>query len=179
MHTAPVSMMDMNKQLFLAELLRSGLKLRGNVIEIGVYQAGSVWFLAHILKNLGDTRHFYMLDIFETHMMHPNATMVKDEITGRLAFYPQTTLLEGLCDAPRLLEQIENERFCFVHYDLGFHPVTLPFIWERMQPGAPIVLDNYGHIAADPWAFDDFFAERGAHVIRNPWSEQGVVFKPC
>jgi hypothetical protein len=28
-------------------------------------------------------------------------------------------------------------------------------------------------------SLDDFFSERAAHVIRVPWSQQGIVFKPA
>jgi hypothetical protein len=178
LHEAPPSMMEMKKQLFLAEMMRAGLKQRGDIIEVGVYQAGSVWYLANVLKNLGEVRHFYMMDVFETHMMHPNATMVNDEINRRLAFYPRTTMLEGLCDDEQLLSQIRGRPMCFVHYDLGFHERCLEVLWDCLTPGSPMVLDNYGHLAIDPWDLDDFFADRGVHVVRNAWSEQGFVFKP-
>ena len=175
---SPPSMMEQNKLHYLAELMRSGLRNQGDILEMGVYQGGSVWFLAHILKNLGEARDIFMFDLFEKHMMHPNATMCKDEIKRRLSFYPRCHLLEGLVDDEDLLRAVRGKPLCFVHYDLGFHRSALEFAWEHLQPGSPMVLDNYGHLAINPWDLDDFFSDRGAHVTRNPWSEQGVVFKP-
>jgi predicted O-methyltransferase YrrM len=178
LHLSPPSMMAKEKLYMLAELMRAGLKNNGDIVEMGVYQGGSVWYLAHVLKNLGETRQIFMFDVFEQHMMHPNATMSKDEISRRLAFYPHCTLLEGLVDHEPNLAQVRGRKICFGHYDLGYIPGALKFLWDHLQPGSPLVLDNYGHTAIMPWDLDDFFEARGAHVIRIPWSEQGVVFKP-
>lgn len=178
-HLSPISMMEPNKLKFLSELMRAGLRREGVVVEMGCYQGGSVWHLAHVLKNLGETRPVYMFDVFETHMMHPNATMCNDEIQRRLNFYPHCILLEGLVDDKLLLDQLRGKKICFAHYDLGYIPDAVDFLWEHLVPGAPLVLDNYGHIAIEPWDLDDYFASKDAHVIRLPWSEQGIVFKPC
>lgn len=174
---APVSMMSEEKLFLLMELLRYALRFPGDIIEMGVYQGGSAWYLAKILTYLGEQRHMFLMDVFETHMMHQNATMCNDEIARRLRFYPHITLLEGLVDDERLLNTIGSRPICFAHYDLGPHPKALEFLWNNLVPGAPLVLDNYGHLAADPVQLDRFFGDRGTRVIRLPWSEQGIVFK--
>jgi predicted O-methyltransferase YrrM len=174
---APISMMSREKILFLTELMRAALSNDGDLIEMGVYQGGSVWYLGQVLKALGESRTIDLVDVFEQHMMHINATMCRDEINRRLSDYPHCVLYEGLVDDPVILAKLDAKRYCFAHYDLGFHPKALEFLWDHLQPGSPLVLDNYGHIAAAPWRFDDFFAERGARVIRIPWSEQGLVYK--
>ncbi|WP_462121521.1 TylF/MycF/NovP-related O-methyltransferase [Methylorubrum thiocyanatum] len=178
-HLSPLSMMEPNKLKFLSEIMRAGLKTEGDIVEMGCYQGGSVWHLAHVLKNLGETRTIYIFDVFETHMMHPNPTMCNDEIDRRLAFYPNCVRLEGLVDDSRLLDRVRGKKICFAHYDLGFIPDAVEFLWEHLIPGCPLVLDNYGHIAISPWDLDEFFERHGAHIIRLPWSEQGIVFKPC
>jgi predicted O-methyltransferase YrrM len=91
---APVSMMAKEKLHFLAELMPAGLRNEGDIIEMGVYQGGSVWYLAQALKGLGETRDIFLFDLFEAHMMHPNATMCKDEIA-------RTGILSALCFARR------------------------------------------------------------------------------
>lgn len=174
---APTSMMENDKIWFALELIRQALNNPGNIIEMGVYQAGSAWYMAQLLSELKEARHIYLMDVFEQHVMHPNATMCTDEIRVKLAFYPHTTLLEGLVDDPKLLDRIKDETFCFAHYDLGVHFSALEFLWDHLATGAPLLLDNYGHLAAHPWVYDRFFRERAAHVIRLPWSEQGLVFK--
>lgn len=174
---APLSMMGDEKIWFVLELLRMALRNPGDIVEMGVYQGGSTWYMAKLLRALGETRAIHMMDLFEEHMMHPNATMCTDEIARRHAFYPPAHLMVGLVDDERLLSQIRGKPLCFAHYDLGFHLGALTFLWEHLQPGAPLVLDNYGHLAGEPWLYDQFFAERGTRVVRLPWSEQGLVFR--
>jgi predicted O-methyltransferase YrrM len=174
---APVSMMNDEKLFLLMELLRYALRSPGDIVEMGVYQGGSAWYLAKILTYLGETRHMFLIDLFESHMMHQNATMCNDEITRRLHFYPHLTLLEGLVDDQDLLSRLGNRPLCFAHYDLGPHPRALEHIWSNLVPGAPLILDNYGHLAASPAGLERFFGDRGTRVIRLPWSEQGIVFK--
>jgi len=176
---APISMMNPEKLRFLIELLRTGLMLdpSANVLEMGSWQGGSSWFMARTMSYLKQSRTFYMLDLFETHMMDPTATMCTDEIAARMtAVYGQVEMIVGLVGSPECLARVRGP-LCFAHIDLGCEETGLSFAWANLLPGAPMLLDNYGHLAAPTWKFDDFFLERGARVIRLPWSEQGVVFK--
>jgi predicted O-methyltransferase YrrM len=175
---APPSMMAPEKLKFLLEVLRTGLRRsNGAIVEMGSWQGGSAWYMAKLLSLAGAQRDLYLVDIFETHMMDPTATMCNDEIERRLAFYPGVRMLVGLIDDPAILAQLHGKRLCFAHYDLGPNEAALQHLWEHLDSGCPLLLDNYGHVAAEPWWFDAFFAQRGAHVLRLPWSEQGVVFK--
>jgi hypothetical protein len=61
--------------------------------------------------------------------------------------------------------------------DLGPQLVALKCLWDNLVPGAPMLLDNYGHLNAPTWLFDRFFEQYNTRVIRFPWSEQGLVFK--
>ncbi|RVU17119.1 hypothetical protein [Methylobacterium oryzihabitans] len=176
---APVSMMNPEKIRFLVELLRTGLTLspEASVLEMGSWQGGSSWFIARTLKYLGQTRTFYMMDLFETHMMDPTATMCTDEIAVRMnEVYDHVEMIVGLVDDPACLARVRGP-LCFAHIDLGWQEPGLRFAWDTLLPGAPLLLDNYGHLAAPPWRFDDFFEARGTRVTRLPWSEQGLVFK--
>lgn len=179
MGEAPVSMMNPEKIKYLLELLRTGLNnsKSGSVLEMGSWQGGSAYFIAKAMKYLGEARPFYMMDLFEAHMMDPTATMCTDEIRLRMAeAYDHVTLVCGLVDDPACLEQVETP-LCFAHIDLGCQETAVAFTWDNLVPGSPLLLDNYGHLAATTWRFDDMFAERGSRVIRLPWSEQGIVFK--
>lgn len=174
---APISMMSQEKLQFLIELLRLGLTFQGDIVEMGSWQGGSTWFMAKTLSLLGENRKLFAMDLFETHMMDPTATMCMDEIQRRLdSAYPHCETVVGLIDDPKGLARIPGA-ICFAHIDLGPIPGALEFVWERLSPGAPLVLDNYGHILAPTWAFDAFFEAKGTRVTRLPWSEQGLVFK--
>lgn len=175
---APTSMMKKEKIDFLLELLRFGLTKPGIVLEMGSWQGGSTWYMAKVLAYLGETRRLYAMDLFEGHMMDPTATMCTDEIRVRLeSAYNHCTMIAGLVDDQANLDQLENQPICFAHMDLGPQPVALDYIWNHLSPGAPLLLDNYGHLGAPPWAFDRYIESKGSRVIRLPWSEQGLVFK--
>jgi hypothetical protein len=133
--------------------------------------------MAKLLKHLGETRPLYMIDLFESHAMDRTATMCNDQIERQLAFYGHAHLLMGLVDDEAILSRLRGRPICFAHFDLGFIPKALEFLWDHLQPGSPLLLDNYGHTGGQPWDYDRFFADRGRHVIRFPWSEQGLVIR--
>ncbi|WP_407520941.1 class I SAM-dependent methyltransferase [Methylobacterium oryzisoli] len=175
---APASMMAKEKIHFTMELLRLGLTFPGDVIEFGTWQGGSAWYFARALNYLKEFRKFHLVDLFETHQPDPTATMCTDEIRARITReYANTELYVGLVWDSAIHERIGSQQFCFAHVDLGYEEVGLDYLWQRLAPGAPMVLDNYGHLAAPTWRWDDFFAARGTRVTRLPWSEQGLVFK--
>ena len=174
---APISMMSDEKVRFLLEILRLGLTFDGDIVEMGSWQGGSGWHMGKLLSLLGEKRKLFLMDLFETHVMDPTATMCFDEIQRRMdSAYAHNELLVGLVDDPKCLARIPG-KICFAHIDLGPIPRAMEFVWERLSPGAPLLLDNYGHVRAPTWEFDDFFKARGARVTRLPWSEQGLVFK--
>ena len=176
---APATMMGKEKINFLVELLRFGLTKTGCIVEMGSWQGGSTWYMAKTLSYLRETRPLYMLDLFEDHMMDPTATMCSDEIRKRMNVYDHTVMIQGLVNDPSCLDQIKTSQICFAHMDLGPEMEALDYIWTHLSPGAPLLLDNYGHLLAPPWAFDRYIEARGARIIRFPWSEQGLTFKPC
>ena len=176
-HTSPISMLGHEKICFLMEMLRYALRLPGDVVEFGVWQGGGAWYIAKILAAYGGTRRLYLVDLFETLTNNRNATMCNEEIARALGFYPHVEMMVGLVSDAKITAQLAERKFCFAHYDLGFHPSTLENLWECLLPGAPLILDNYGHLAVSPLKFEQFFAERDARVIRMPWSDHGFVIK--
>ncbi|MCC3244393.1 TylF/MycF family methyltransferase [Methylocystis sp. WRRC1] len=175
--SAPLTMMTRQKLCFLMELLRYSLRLPGDVIEVGSWQGGSAWYLAKILSWNKEERHLYIVDPFEMHATSNTATMCNDEIERALAFYPGVKMLVGRANEKAILAKLSTCSYCFAHFDLTLQAEACKHIWDRLAPGAPFVLDNYGLTGAHPGRFERFFADRGCRIIRLPWSEQGVVFK--
>ena len=173
----PPGMMVPEKMRLLVELMRHGLKSEGSIIEMGVWQGAASWHMAQALAHLGQDRDLYMVDLFESHPLDRTATMCNDQIQRQLAFYPKAQLIMGLIDDEQILVRLRGKPLCFVHYDLGFNARALSYAWDHLSPGCYLLLDNYGHLAGDPWLYDDFFATRNRHVTRFPWSEQGLVVK--
>lgn len=174
---APASMLERDKTGLVMELLRYSLRLPGDVLEMGVWQGGTAWHLAKVLSWMGETRHLYLVDLFEKLVNNRNATMCDEEIRRTLGFYPNVTMISGLVQDTKVLAQLATCQFCFAHYDLGLNNNSLEHVWDRLSPGAPLILDNYGLLAAWPGRFERFFVARDTRIIRLPWSGQGLVFK--
>jgi hypothetical protein len=173
---SPPTMMKQEKLLFLLELLQSCLKLDGDVLEVGVWQGGSTWYILQTLKLLDDLRRVQAYDFFEQLAAdNIEGIMCLEEIKRRMSFYPYIEFVDG--DLRETIQSVEKHTFCFIHYDMGFQQKILDIIFDRLQVGGILLLDNYGHIRANPGLFDDFFRVKGTYVARVPFSEQGWVIK--
>lgn len=170
------SMLNEHKIQFLVECLKQTLHLGGDVLEVGVWQGGSAWPLARLLSDRGLKKRLVLLDFFETLPPdNPEGIMCLDEIREWFSFYPPAEIYSGNVDEHP--EPMTDGTWCFVHYDAGFRSGRLAKCFERLQPGGIMILDNYGHIAANPGKFDAWFAKRDHEVSTTPQSEQGWVFK--
>lgn len=172
----PATMMPRETILFLVELLRSTLRVDGDVAEVGVWQGGSGWNMAKAMLQLSDQRPLHLFDFFDNHTRtNPEAIMCLDEIQARFSFYDSVQFYRGF--ANQLMTSLSERSFCFVHIDLGYMEDVLEFFWDRLTSGGIMTFDNYGHIRAWPAEFDRFFAQRGYSVVRVPFSYQAFVIK--
>lgn len=173
---APISMMNEQKILFLLELLEQTLYLSGDVLEVGVWQGGSAWFMAHLLLHEALPKKLVLVDFFETlPRANSESVMCLDEIKSSFAFYPYTLIHQGNVDMHP--EFVNMRQYCFIHYDLGFDAARLQLCFDCLQPGGILLLDNYGLITANPCLFEHWFAQRGHRIAAAPHSEQGWVIK--
>lgn len=173
---APNTMMAKNKIQFFCELFRSCSQLPGDVAEFGVWQGGSAYALMRGAKFLGVEKKFYLFDLFES--LKPTfkeAIMCDDEVKRKLSPYGDFEFISG--DMNEEIKKYKKQKFCFVHYDLGYHPETLDYLLKHTVKGGVIVFDNYGFSTASPALYQDFFSERSEEVISVPFSEQGVLIK--
>ena len=51
--------------------------------------------------------------------------------------------------------------------------------WDKLQPGAPVLLDDYGFVRYEvqKQAFDAWAAEHGVEILALP-TGQGLIIKP-
>lgn len=171
----PFSMMPRDTILFLMELLRYALRQEGDVVEIGVWQGGSVWNTMKAMRDAGDQRHVHAFDAFDEWPRHyAEAIMCADEISRRLArISDRYTLYTGMVE--KTLPTASIDRVCFAHIDMGYRTEMLEWLFERMPKGGVIVLDNYQHLRGWTRRFDRWFAGKGLSLIRVPFSYQAFV----
>lgn len=171
----PVSMMQPDTVQFLRQVLGFALQFPGDVAEIGVWQGGSLWNIMRLMQDLGDMRHVYGFDAFDTWPRHfAEAVMCIDEIQKRLAFYSgEFQLYRGRVETT--LQDCGSQQLCFLHIDMGYRKEILDWAVERMKSGGVIQLDNYGHAASWSAKFDRYFQEIGVRLIRVPTSYQALA----
>lgn len=94
--------------------------------------------------------------------------------------YPRARLIRGV--VPGVLSTIDVDRVCYLSIDMNIAApelAALEYFWDKLVPGAPILLDDYGWKAysAQKEAADGFAAERGVEVLTMP-TGQGLILKP-
>ena len=156
------------------------MRLDGAFVECGCYRGSTAKVVADYLDL---QRPYYLYDLFEhdpsvSHAMPAHGAGLYEETCARFANRPNVVVTKG-----RVPESLANapERIAFLHLDLNnalSEVGALEVLWERMAPGALLILDDYGwsgyheqRTAEDAW-----FAERGYAVLELP-TGQGMVIR--
>ncbi len=166
----------------------NSLRVAGDFVECGVFQGFCSSVAARYLDFGGVDRQWYLYDTFTgipADQLDPGLTNSPDfEMPGlheavvrRFADYPNVHVIQGR--VPEVLRERAPQKVAFLHLDMNSAAAelsALEFFWERMSPGAAIVLDDYGWrgYRAQKLAEDPFFAARGRQVLELP-TGQGMV----
>lgn len=91
--------------------------------------------------------------------------------------YPDALLVRGL--VPDSLEIVTIEKVAYLHLDMNLaYPeiAALTHFWDRLVPGAVVVLDDYGWSLNRPQkdAMDDFARQKGVDIYTAP-TGQGIL----
>ena len=94
--------------------------------------------------------------------------------------YPKARLVRGL--VPDTLPTVEIGRVCYLSIDMNIvapEIAAIEFFWDKLSPGAPVVLDDYGweHYRPQKEAMDRFALEKGVAILTLP-TGQGLLLKP-
>lgn len=96
-----------------------------------------------------------------------------------IANCPNVTVTQG--KVPEVLADMAPEKIAFIHLDQNNAEAeagALEVLFERMIPGAVLVLDDYGRLGyrAQKLAEDPWLEKRGYRVLELP-TGQGLVIK--
>lgn len=165
---------------------RNGMRLQGDFVECACYKG----ITARIVCDYTDfgarpDKHYYLYDLFEHdetmphHHMPEHGEGLYAEVKRRFSHLPNVTVTQGR--VPDSFEKAIPDKVAFLHLDLNNAEAeisVLEALFDRMVPGAVMVLDDYGwlgyrkqKLAEDPW-----LAARGYQVLELP-TGQGIVIK--
>lgn len=162
---------------------RRGLELEGDFVEAACYAGFSARVIANALNWSDLARTYWLYDRFVA-PPEPNLQMPRhgeglfDQVRAR---FPENNVRVVRGSIPEILATEAPERVSFLHIDMNNAPAeiaTLDHFWDRLSPGAMIVLDDYGWIAyrEQKRAEDAWFAQRGKMVLELP-TGQGLVIR--
>jgi hypothetical protein len=178
----------------------SALHVSGDFVECGV-NAGFI--SSAIMKRLGwntVARRFYLIDTFAgpvlsqfsgEEVLKKRLTIAEDairagayvtdleRIRANFAEWPNALPVQGA--VPEILLSLEVETVAFLHIDMNCalpERAALEFFWDRLSPGAVVLLDDYsyrGH-ECQREAIDEATRARDARVLSLP-TGQGLIIR--
>jgi len=166
--------------------VRNGLRLEGDFVECACYKGTTARIVCDAVDfSSHPDRHYYLYDLFDHDPSQPHHAMPEHSkqlfswVTQRFADLPNVTVSQG--KVPEVLHDVAPEKIAFMHLDLNNADAeigALEILFDRMVPGAVLILDDYGWLAyrAQKDAVDPWFAKRGYRVLELP-TGQGLVIK--
>lgn len=180
---------------------RHAAHLPGDFVECGVNRG----FLSSAIMQMLDWdrtgRTFYLMDTFTgldpryiTEEERDNGILERTQrerdsgflVTGsalarqNFAEWQNVVIIEGAI--PETLDRMMAEQVAFLHIDMNCAPPEIAAIehfWDRLVPGAPILLDDYAYDGYRPQkvAMDAFARGKGVAIASLP-TGQGLLIKP-
>jgi len=165
---------------------RNGLRLEGDFVECACYKGTTARIVCDYL-NFADhrDRRYFLYDLFDHdpsmphHAMPEHSKQLFAGVKARFSDAPNVTVSQG--KVPDVLAEVSPRKIAFMHLDLNNADAevgALEVLFDRMVPGAVLVLDDYGWLAyrAQKLAEDPWFEKRGYRILELP-TGQGLLIK--
>jgi O-methyltransferase len=100
--------------------------------------------------------------------------------SSNFAAFPRAQLVRGR--VPEVLATVDIEEVAYLSIDMNIampEAAALMFFWDKLTPGAPVILDDYGWAShsAQKEALDAVADSLGVEILELP-TGQGILFKP-
>lgn len=166
--------------------VRNGLRLEGDFVECACYKGTTVRVICDAVDfGAHKNRHYYLYDLFDHdpsqphHAMPEHSKQLYAQVKERFAGFENVTVTQG--KVPEVLAEVAPQKIAFMHLDMNNADAeigALSVLFERMVPGAVLILDDYGWLAyrAQKLAEDPWFAQYGYRVLEMP-TGQGLLIK--
>ena len=177
---------------------RTGLALKGDFVECGVYKGDMSWVVTEMVDLAAAGRTFYLYDTFDgfapayssaADFPNPGFFALADRIyrapglfeyvRDRFAAKPHVKVIKGV--VPDILKEVSPSSIAFLHIDMkspGPETAAMEMLYDRVSPGAAIIYDDYGWLMhrKQKDAADAFMASRGQTILELP-TGQGLCIK--
>ena len=162
------------------------LHLRGDFVECGVNRGGiSRAVMEYVDFGKTNERVFWLLDTFRgdpdvAGVNQSDYSECYDDVVRTFSSFPNVRIVRGR--VPETLSRVTSERLSYVSIDLNSAQPSLEVLrhfWERLVPGAAVVLDDYAysrHYRDQKEGFDALGVELGFAVLTLP-TGQGIIIK--
>jgi hypothetical protein len=171
----------------------------GDFVECGVNRGFMSSAIMDYLTWDSLGKQFYLLDTFQgldkeqisghSDKRAANETFLKsgfyttnvEAVKQNFAEWKNHKIIAGT--VPATLGEIHSEAIAFLHLDMNCAPpevAALEYLWDRLSPGAVILLDDYAQIPfiAQKRALDVVTASKGVQILSLP-TGQGLFLKPA
>jgi hypothetical protein len=166
--------------------VRNGLRLEGDFVECACYKGTTVRVVCDAVDFAKHPeRHYYLYDLFDHdptlphHAMPEHSKQLFADVKARFKDFENVTVTQG--KVPEVLADVAPRKIAFMHLDMNNADAeigALEVLFERMVPGAVLILDDYGWLGyrAQKLAEDPWLAKYGYRVLEMP-TGQGLVIK--
>lgn len=178
-----------------------GRRIPGDFVECGVNAGFMSSSMMQFLDWNSLDKTFYLLDTFsgidpryvsaeelDAGILEKNRKFLEggfyvtdfEAVRANFAEWPRARIVKG--SIPDTLPQVDAERVALMHIDLNCAPpevAALEHFWDRLQKGAPVLLDDYAYWGYRPQklAMDDLARRLGVQIVSLP-TGQGLLLKP-
>lgn len=158
---------------------KQGLRLEGDFVECGCYRGTTAKIVSDALQLGATNKKYYLYDTFEK---DPRSEVLsfdqfESEVRGRFCDDSHVVITRGF--VPESLEYVSPQKIAFMHIDMNNTAAeigALNALFERMMPGAVVILDDYGWILHRDQRLQEecFFQSLDRPVFELP-TGQGLV----
>lgn len=163
----------------------NAMRLPGDFMECACYKGTSARIVCDYVAFGASGKRYFLYDLFEHDSSMPHHTMpahgnqLYERVKQRFSDISTVTVTQGR--VPEVLHEVAPDHIAFLHLDLNNAAAeigALELLWERMVPGALLVLDDYGWLAyREQHVAENYFFNRIGYKILELPTGQGLVIK--
>lgn len=171
--------------------VNNAMRLEGDFVECGVYKGGLTRAcIEYVDFGKAVDKKWYLLDTYEgfPEDQHDSVRPVPglytdnplESVKKTFAPFKNVEIIKGR--VPETLSQVPSEKIAYLSIDMNAATPEIAageFFWDRLVPGAPMLLDDYGFSGHEnqKHAWDEWALRHNVMIFTLP-TGQGLILKP-